>query len=80
MQVTVDIPDSVAVKAAALGLSVEQYVSDVLVREITTPSVARPMTPEESTAWLTRLAQFSDQIPELPDEALTRQSFYQDHD
>jgi hypothetical protein len=38
------------------------------------------LTREEVRAWLDRLAQFSDQIPQLPDEAFTRESFYQDHD
>jgi len=26
------------------------------------------------------MAEFSDKIPQLPDEAFTRESFYQDHD
>jgi hypothetical protein len=81
MQVTVDIPDQVVVKAAALGISVEDYVREVLIRETGShPGVARFRTPQESRAWLEKLAQFSDQIPQLPDEAFTRESFYQDHD
>jgi hypothetical protein len=27
-----------------------------------------------------RMAAFSDKIPQLPDEAFTRESFYRDHD
>jgi hypothetical protein len=80
MQITVDIPDQVAAKAAALGMSVQDYVNDLLARE-SAPAVKRgPWTREESRAWLDRLAQFSDRIPQLPDEAFTRESFYQDHD
>jgi hypothetical protein len=81
MQVTVNIPDQIAVKAAALGVSVEDYVRELLVREASSnPRVSRFRTPEESRAWLDKLAQFSNQIPQLPDEAFTRESFYQDHD
>ncbi|HEY2467154.1 MAG TPA: hypothetical protein VGI45_04820 [Terracidiphilus sp.] len=81
MQVTVDIPDQVVVKAAALGISIEEYVREVLIRETGShPRVSRFSTPQESRAWLEKLAQFSDQIPQLPDEAFTRESFYQDHD
>jgi hypothetical protein len=35
---------------------------------------------EEVRAWLDSLTQFSDKIPQLPDEAFTRESFYQDHE
>jgi hypothetical protein len=82
MQITVDIPNQVAEKAAALGVSVEEYVNDLLTRE-SAPAVkayAPPRTAEEIRAWLDEMAQFSDQIPQLPDEAFTRESFYQDHD
>ena len=37
-------------------------------------------TPEEVRAWLDSLTQFSDLIPQLPEEAFTRESFYQDHE
>jgi hypothetical protein len=37
-------------------------------------------TPEEVRAWLDSLTQFSDQIPQLPEEAFTRESFYQDYE
>ena len=81
MQITLEIPDHVAAKAAVLGVSVEDYVREVLTRETLAASPrARVFTPEESRAWLDRMAQFSDQIPDLPDEAFTRESFYQDHD
>jgi hypothetical protein len=35
---------------------------------------------EEVRAWLDSLAQFSDKIPQLPEEAFSRESFYQDRD
>jgi hypothetical protein len=81
MQITVDIPDQVVAKAAALGVSVEEYVREVLGREVPVlPATAKLKSREEIRAWLEDMAQFSDQIPELPDESLTRESFYRDHD
>ena len=81
MQITLEIPDHVAAKAAVLGVSVEDYVREVLTRETAASHPATLLkTREERQAWLDELAQFSDGIPELPDEALTRESFYQDHD
>lgn len=81
MQIAVDIPDQVVAKAAALGVSVEEYVREVLGREVPVlPATAKLKSREEIRAWLEDMAQFSDQIPELPDESLTRESFYRDHD
>jgi hypothetical protein len=34
--------------------------------------------PAEIRVWLDSLTQFSDKIPQLPEEAFTRESFYQD--
>jgi hypothetical protein len=83
MQITVDIPDQVAAKAAALGVSVEDYVRELVLREpilATAMPTKPPRSREEIRAWLDAVSQFSDQIPQLPDEAFTRESFYQDHD
>ena len=41
----------------------------------------RPLrNPEDVRAWLDSLTQFSDKIPQLPDEAFTRENFYRDHE
>ena len=82
MQITVDIPDQVAKKAAALGISVEAYVRELVLREPLPPTAmpTKPRSKEEIRAWLEAVSQFSDEIPQLPDEAFTRESFYQDHD
>ena len=79
MQVTVEIPDVVAEQAKARGETAEEFVAD-LVR------TATAVRPQPKAGKLTiaemveRLAVHSDKIPQLPDEAFTRESFYRDHD
>jgi len=84
MQVIVNIPDELAAKVVADGSSPESYV-EKLIAEKTAPSQAdvvrpRKQTREEFNASLDRLAQFSDKIPDLPIEAFSRASFYEDND
>ena len=62
-------------------MPVEQYVRDILVGGSGSLQPApKRWTSEESKAWLDRLAQFSDRIPALPDEAFTRESYYRYND
>ncbi len=81
MVVTVNIPDELAAEAKARGLSLEAYVQEVLAQQLGVRSAEtrQPRTPEEIRAWLDSLAQFSDQIPALP-ETISREWIYQDHD
>lgn len=60
---------------------VEGALAERLEREpaVSAPSAKR-LTPEEWEAALDRMAQFSDKLPLLPDEAFSRESLYQDHD
>jgi hypothetical protein len=37
-------------------------------------------TPQEAREWLDSRAQYSAKIPQLPEEAFSRESFYQDHE
>ena len=80
MEVTVKIPDELAARAKSRGLRVEDYVVELLARQLEPQHAgASPMrTPEEIRAWLDSLAQFSDKIPPLP-ENITRDWIYQDH-
>lgn len=80
MVVTVNIPDELAARAKARGLSLEAYVQEILAQQLARPVEPRPRrTPEEVRSWLDSLAQFSDKIPPLPD-TITREWLYQDHD
>ncbi len=80
MVVTVNIPDELAAKAKARGLSLEAYVAEVLARELSLESREnRVRSAEEIRAWLDSLAQFSEKIPPLP-KTISREWIYQDHD
>lgn len=80
MEVTVKIPDEIAVRAKASGLRLEAYVEEILTQLFgaTTRRVGPPRTPEQIREWLDSLAQFSEKIPPLP-ETISREWIYQEH-
>ncbi len=80
MEVTVKIPDEIAVRAKARGLRLEAYIEEILAELFgaANPRVGKPRTPEEIQSWLDSLAQFSERIPPLP-ETISREWIYQEH-
>ena len=80
MEVTVKIPDQIAVRAKARGMRLELYIEELLAQLFGAPRPAdgRPRTPDEIQAWLDSLAQFSERIPPLP-ETISREWIYQEH-
>jgi hypothetical protein len=81
MQVTVNIPDELAAQVQSRGLTLQSYVEHLLAEQVLQRTVSSPkLSLEEFDASLDELAQYSDKIPSLPDGALSRESFYQDHD
>jgi hypothetical protein len=81
MQVTVNIPDELAAQVQSRGLTPQSYVEHLLAEQVSQKMAASPqLSLEEFDASLDELAQYSDKIPFLPDSALSRESFYQDHD
>lgn len=82
MEITISIPDTVVESAHSRGLTPETYVEELLVQEDAPNSPEK--TPEERLADLERffegMTRYSYKIPHLPDEALTRESFYSGHD
>lgn len=80
MEITVRIPDEIADRAKARGLTVEMYIEEILARQVgTQASGIRPLkTAAEIRTWLDSLAQFSDKIPPLP-ETISREWIYQEH-
>jgi hypothetical protein len=79
MKITVTIPDELAAQAEARGLSLEIYVQS-LVEEAGRKSLPphQPRTPEQIGAFFEAMAEGSRQLPLLPTESFTRESFYQD--
>ena len=82
MEITVNIPDEVAEKARALGMTPESYVEGLVHLE--KPEETLTLSVEERVADMKRfieeLSAHSENIPVLPDYAFTRESFYNDHD
>jgi hypothetical protein len=81
MQIVVEIPDEFAAQVEARGLSparhVQRLVDDVLRSSPIDRNAGGPsMSMEE---FLRKMGEDSQKIPQLPDEAFTRESFYQDH-
>jgi len=78
MQITVDIPDEFAARAAARGLTPEDYLR-TLIDEAA--HAADKLAARLSMAEFIRgFSANSEKIPQLPDEAFTRESLYRDHD
>jgi len=69
-------------EARARGVEVRAYVESLLEEAVAARavSVRRQPTPEEMRAFFQAMSAGSEKIPQLPDEAFQRESFYQDHD
>ena len=82
MRIMIEIPDELAAKAEARGLTTESYVRSLIDSAVcTSPLPLPPAKPRmDMEQFFEAMAAHSDKIPQLPDEAFTRESFYQDHD
>jgi hypothetical protein len=84
MQITVNIPDEFAARVEAGGQSPESFVQRLIEDAARTAPAAgapvRPMNRMNMETFLRKMSAFSEKIPQLPDEAYTRESFYPDHD
>ena len=84
MAITLNLPPeveaSLAAQARALGLRLNAYVQTLLEQQAGIRRAEQTINLEQFEAELDALAQGSDKLPYLPPAALTRESFYQDHD
>jgi len=84
MAITLNLPpeveESLAAQARALGLQLNSYVQSLLEQQAGMRRSEQAPNLEQFEAELDALAQGSDKLPYLPPAALTRESFYQDHD
>ena len=70
-----------AAEAHARGMEVPTYVETLLEQALAIRTVPPPQrTAQEMEAFFEAMAANSEKIPQLPDEAFTRESFYKDHD
>ena len=83
MAITLELPPEVeaglAAQAEAQGLELDVYLQSLLKQQA---AMKRPdqLSLQEFDAELDALARGSERLPYLPPEALTRDTYYQDHD
>jgi len=76
-----EIEAQLVAAAQAKGVEPSVYAGSMIERAfLENPAPRSPRDPREVRAWLDSLTQFSDKIPQLLDQAFTRESFYQEHD
>lgn len=79
LQLPPDLEQTLQEQAKAHGLSLAEYVQSLLEKQSTLHSRRPKLSPEQFEANLDALTQFADKIPDLPLEALSRESIYRDH-
>jgi hypothetical protein len=82
MQVTLTISDELAAQANARGVPLEVYVQNLIVQAApkALDSSTRRRTFGEFHAWLEEFTQYSSKMPILSDQAISRETIYQDRD
>ncbi len=77
-----EVEARLATQAQAQGMDVQAYAESLLSQAlgINHAPGSRQATTAEAAAFFETMAARSEKIPQLPDEAFLRQSFYQDHD
>ena len=84
MTITVDITQEAEAElvrqAAEHGRAVEAYAASLLEEAAHLRAGQGRLSRERLENTLREIAQFSDRIPSLPDDAFTRESLYRDHD
>ncbi len=82
--ITVDIRPEVEAElirqAAAQGRKLEAHAATLLEDAVHRPVAASQLSRDRLEITLREMAQFSHKIPALPDQALSRESLYRDHD
>lgn len=80
LQLPPDLEQMLQEQAKVKGVSPAEYVQSLLEKQLLPHTHKPKLSLEEFIAHLDQLAQYSDQIPDLPDEAFTREGIYRDHD
>jgi len=74
-----EIEAQLAAEAEARGVEIRTYVANLIEQAVSSRVDHQPTT-QEMSAFFQAMAANSEKIPQLPDEAFQRASFYQDHD
>jgi hypothetical protein len=84
MTIIIDIKPEVQAElsrqAAAHGVDIVSYAASLLEEAAQIHSPAKRLNQSELDETLRELAQFSQKIPLLPNEAFSRENLYRDHD
>jgi len=76
-----EVEARLAREARERGIEIRAYVESLLEQAVAPKIVpSRERTRQEMEAFFEAMGANSEKIPQLPDEAFTRESFYQDHD
>jgi hypothetical protein len=75
-----NVEASLTAQARALGLQLNFYVLSLLEQQAAVGRSEQTLNVEQFEAELDALTEGSNKLPYLPPVALTRESFYQDHD
>lgn len=77
-----EIEARLAAEARARGVEVRTYVESLIEQAVSAKTSwgRHQPTSEEMRAFFQAMSAGSEKIPQLPDEAFERESFYQDHD
>jgi len=67
-------------QAAVHGINIGDYAANLLEEAAHAAAGSKKLSLEQLDKALEEIAQFSDKIPSLPDEAFSRESLYRDHD
>lgn len=74
-----EVEAHLAAEARARGMEIPAYVAALIEQAVSSKTRHQP-TNEEMTVFFQAMAANSAKIPQLPEEAFERSSFYQDHD
>ena len=79
IEIKPEVEAALAARAESQGVDVASYAAS-LVEEAVAPDLPRPKrSREEVRAWLDRIAEYSDKIPDMPGETFSREMIYRDH-
>ena len=82
VELTPEVEARIKAQARAQGVEAESYVRSLIENAVLSTAIAprRSGPARDMSAFFVAMAAGSDKIPQLPDEAFTRDSFYQHHD